>query len=96
MEHFRAKVEKARAEQGGSYAAEVLVNLLLKLGRLKEAVAVARRDLMNADERQLTCPGIVELCENAGDFQGLAEVAKRGSAVHFVAAMLAGGAYKVR
>ncbi len=88
--HFRAKVEGVDPEQAGSYAAEVLVNLLLKLGRAAEALAVGRRYLLNADERMLTCPGIVELCEKAGDYQALAEVARqRGNAVHFVAALLA-------
>ena len=90
MAHFRAKVEGANPEEVGTYAAEVFVNLLLKVGHDKEALAVARRYLASGDARRLQCPGIVELCEKTGDFQTLAEVAReQKNAVHFVAGLLA-------
>jgi hypothetical protein len=87
---FRAKVQSEGSEEIGTYPAEVFVNLLLKIGRHEEALAIARRHLMAADSRQLTCPGIVELCEKASDFKTLAEVAReQNNAVHYLAALLA-------
>jgi hypothetical protein len=90
LAHFRAKVEKTNPEEFGTFAAETFVNLLLKLGRQQEALAVARRYLATVDARRLTCPGIVELCEKTGDYQILAEVAReQNNAVHFLAGLLA-------
>lgn len=90
LAHFRAKVESTTPEEVGTYPAEVLVNLLVKVGRDKEALNVARRYLTTADPRRLTCPGIIELCEKTGDFQVLAEVSReQDNAVHFVAGLLA-------
>jgi hypothetical protein len=93
LAHFRDKVESANVEEMGTFAAEVFVNLLTRVGRDKEALAVARRYLAKADGRRLSCPGIVELCEKTGDYQTLAEVAReQNNAVHFLAALLAGKA----
>ncbi len=90
LAHFRAKVENANPEEVGTFPAEVFVNLLLKLGRNEEALAVGRKYLAKVDARRLTCPGIVELCEKAGDFGTLAGVAReQNNAVHFVAGLLA-------
>ena len=91
LAHFRAKAENADPEQmSGTLPAEVLVNLLLRLGRTDEALGVARRFLANEDSRQLSCPGLVELCQKANDYRPLTELAReRGDAVHFVAGLLA-------
>jgi hypothetical protein len=90
LAHFRGKAEQASPEEVGTYPAEVFVNLLLRLGRAEEALAVARRHLANVTDRQLTCPGIVELCEKTGDYRTLAEVAReQDNAVHFVAGLIA-------
>jgi hypothetical protein len=84
--HFRAKAETADPENVGSYPAEVLVNLLLKLDRPAEALAAARQFLAGEDDRRLTCPGIPELCQRAKDYRALADVARaRGDAVNFMA-----------
>lgn len=91
LAHFRAKAERAAAENEGSYPAEVLVNLLLRVDRPKEALAVARQYLANVNDRRLACPGVVELCEQTGDYQVLAEVAReQNNPVHFMAGLLAG------
>jgi hypothetical protein len=93
LAHFRAKAEEADPETVGSYPAEVLVNLLLRLDRPAEALAVARRHLARVDNRRLTCPGISELCQKANDYGTLAEVAReQGDPVHFVAGLIASGA----
>ena len=92
LAHFRAKAEQADPQEVGTYPAEVFVNLLLRVGRDKEALAVARRYLANVTDRQLTCPGIVELCQKTGDYRTLAEIAReQDNAVHFVAGLIAAG-----
>jgi hypothetical protein len=90
LAHFRAKADEADPETVGTYPAEVLVNLLLRLNRPAEALAVARRHLASVDDRRLTCPGIVELCQRTGDYRTLAEVARQqDNPVHFVAGLIA-------
>lgn len=87
--HFQAKAAQADPENDGTNAAEVLVNLLLRLGRPAEALAVARRYLVRVD-RQLSCPNLVELCRLAGDYGTLAEVAReQQDPVHYLAGLLA-------
>jgi hypothetical protein len=90
LDYFRAEAAAADPDEVGTYAAEVLVNLLLRLDRAAEALAVARKYLAAADGRQLTCPGVADLCRKVGDYRTLAEVAReQGDAVHFVAGLLA-------
>lgn len=92
LAHFRVKLENAEPDSIGTAPAETLVNLLLRLERPAEALAVARRYLANEDSRGLSCPGLTELCERAHDFQTLTEVAReRGDSVHFLAGLLALG-----
>src|SRR5262249_4939314 len=45
LAHFRRKAEEADPETVGTYPAEVLVNLLLRLDRSREALEVARKFL---------------------------------------------------
>lgn len=91
LAHFRAKVENADPETVGSAPAEILVNLLLRLNRPKDALAIARRHLAGEDNRPLSCPSIPELCQKANDYQALTEVARdKGDPVHFMAGLLAG------
>lgn len=89
LKHFRDKIDPAAAE-GSTFPAEVFVNLLLKLDRRAEALAVAKKYLAG-ENRQLSCPGVYELCQQAGDYAGLAEAAKgRGDGVSFLAGLIAG------
>jgi hypothetical protein len=90
LDYFRAKAEEADPETVGTYPAQVLVNLLLRLDRPAEALAVARKYLAGADNRQLSCPSIVDLCQKVGDYRTLAELAReQGDPVHFLAGLLA-------
>jgi hypothetical protein len=90
LDYFRTQAEQADPETVGTYPAQVLVNLLLKLNRAPEALAVARKYLASVDNRQLSCPSIVELCQQVGDFRTLAEVSReQGDPVHFLAGLLA-------
>lgn len=90
LDYFRRQAEQADPETIGTYPAQVLVNLLLRLDRPAEALAVARKYLAAADNRQLSCPSIVELCRKVGDYRTLAEVAReQDDPVHFLAGLLA-------
>jgi len=92
LAHFRAKAEAADPETVGTYPAEVLVNLLLRLGRAEEALEVARRHLAPLGDVRTSCPNLVELCQRTGRYDVLAEVARaQGHAVNFVAGMIAAG-----
>jgi hypothetical protein len=87
--HFRAKVEGADLEMVGTFSAEVLVNLLVKLGRDQEALQIACRYLDKVDARRLTCPSIVDLCEKTGDYRALMTLARaQNNLVHFVAGLV--------
>jgi hypothetical protein len=88
--HFRAKLDKA-AEEGTTFPAEVLVSLLLRLDRKKEALAIAKQYLRHVAEARLSCPNLVELCQKTGDYATLAEVAReQGHAVNFLAGLIGG------
>jgi hypothetical protein len=90
LKHFRKKVETTDLQEYGTFAAEVLVNLLLRLDRGKEAIAVAHQYLANPEGRQLSCPGLSELCQRFRDWGSLAEAAReQGDAVHYLAGMIA-------
>lgn len=88
LAHFRAKLNQAE-EDTGTFPAEVLVNLLLRLDRPKEALAVAKKHLQHVPEARLSCPNLVELCQRTGDFQTLAEVAReQGNAINYLAGLI--------
>jgi hypothetical protein len=90
LSYFREQVEKNDLEAVGTYPAEVLVTLLLRLNRPAEALAVSRKYLATVDPRRLTCPSITELCQQTGDYRTLAGVAReQGDPVHFLAGLLA-------
>jgi hypothetical protein len=90
LAHFRKKADEADPETIGTYPAEVLVNLLLRLGRTGEALAAARKYLASADDRRLSCPGILELCQRTNDYRLFADVAReQDNPVQFVAGLIA-------
>jgi hypothetical protein len=89
LAYFHEQADQADPETVGTYPAEVLVNLLLRLDRPTEALAVARKHLTRPDGRRLSCPGVTELCQKLGDYRTLAEVAReQGDAIHFLAGLL--------
>jgi hypothetical protein len=91
--HFRAKVENADPNDSGTFPAEVLVNLLVRANRPREALQVARRFLARPDANgRPSCPSIAELCRQTNDYQTLTEVAReQGDPVHFLAGLLMSG-----
>ncbi|MFO0967948.1 MAG: hypothetical protein U0793_20505 [Gemmataceae bacterium] len=86
--HFEGKLAQAK-EEGTTFPAEVLVSLLLRLDRQKQAVQVAKEHLRHVAEARLSCPNLIELCQKTGDYQTLAEVAReQGHAVNFLAGLI--------
>jgi hypothetical protein len=70
-------------------AAQVLVGLLVRLGRLDEAIEVAATHLAGIPEGSLFCPGVSQLCQRAGRPDRLARIARdKGDLVNFAAARL--------
>jgi hypothetical protein len=87
--HFHAKAEAAQVD-GEIYPAEVLVNLLVRIGRTEEALATAKQFLAAVPEGQLSCPGVYELAKRVGDWATIESVAReRRDAIQFLAAKLA-------
>jgi hypothetical protein len=90
LAHFRAKAENADPQADGTFPAEVLINLLLKVDRPAEALAVARKLLVGVDDRRLSCPSIADLCQRVNDYKPLVEIAReREDPVNFMAGLLA-------
>jgi hypothetical protein len=89
LAYFREQAAKADPNEVGTFPAEVLVNLLLRLERDREALDVARKYLAAPAGRRLSCPSVVELCSKLGDYAALAETARtQGDAIHFLAGLL--------
>ncbi|QVL34456.1 hypothetical protein KIH39_11270 [Telmatocola sphagniphila] len=87
LKHFRDKIDPAFSEEF-TLPAEIYVNLLLRLGRMDEARAIAKKYLSEVQGRQMACPGVYELCLQVKDFQGLSDAARsRADGVSFLAAL---------
>jgi hypothetical protein len=85
--HFRKKVEET--ETAGNWPAQILVNLLVRVGRYAEALKISLEYLPGAHASEIACPTAQQLCELAGDFDRLAELAReRGDVLTYVAAHL--------
>jgi hypothetical protein len=82
--HFRQKLNASVPD-----SAEVLVSLLARLGRFAEAIAVSLEYLDG--EAVDDCPSALQLCQLAGDYQQLREIARRkGDVVGFAAGIMHG------
>jgi hypothetical protein len=92
--HFRAKLgPPGPASDPGStdpaVPAQTLVNLLVRLGRLDEAIEVSSTYLAGLPDAALFCPGVAQLCRRAGTPGRLVEIARdRGDLVNYTAALL--------
>ena len=70
-------------------SAEVLVRLLLRVGRPGEAIEVFQQFLLDRDPSVLSCPDLPELCRQAGDFDRLQRLSReRNDPVGFLQATL--------
>jgi hypothetical protein len=82
--HFRCKAVHADPR-----SAEVLVALLVRLQRYAEAIDVSLDHLHDIEPAQLQCSSVFQLCQMAGDYGRLRELAReRGDLLHFVAGVL--------
>ena len=89
--HFRAKVEASNPEETGTAPAQVLVTLLVRLDRYGEAVDVSLRYLNGIPAAHLGCPTVPQLCQMAGDWDRLRQLARgQSDLVSFAAAMIKG------
>ena len=77
LDHFRRKLETCDPNVAGTTPAQVLVNLLVRVGRPGQAADVAVEHLSKADPQFLTCPNALQLCQMAGDYGRLAEVSRQ-------------------
>lgn len=85
--HFKAKADVG-TDEVGTGPAEVLVQLLQRMGRMNEALEVAQKHLAKSDNTWLTF--MADLCRKANNYGVLADVAReQGNAVQFVAGLLA-------
>lgn len=88
--HFRAKLAEYDPGQVGSSAAQIVVQLLARLGRYQEAIEVSLQHLAGVESSQLGCPTLPQLCQMAGDFERLRRLAReRGDLLSFAAAAIA-------
>jgi tetratricopeptide (TPR) repeat protein len=76
VKHFEEKAAAFDADQYGNRPAQVLVELLIRLERYDEAINAFRRYLIDVAPEDLSCPSLLQLCQMAGDFEQLKQVAK--------------------
>lgn len=87
IDHFRRKAEDSNPEEAGTAPAQLLVNLLVRLGRFEEALEVSLRHLGAEDSLQLSCPPALQLCHMAGNYERLKDLAReRGDLLSYAAA----------
>lgn len=87
--HFRKKVTEATAAPGDTTPAEVLIELLVRLGRYAEAIQVSLEVFPNSREAPLSCASVIQLCQMAGDYRQLRNLAReRGDLLAFTAAII--------
>jgi hypothetical protein len=88
--HFRAKMEANDPATMGTFPTEIFVNLLMRLGREQEALEIVRKYLAPLGEMRLSCPNLVELCQQTKRYDVLAETARaQGNPINFVAGLIA-------
>jgi hypothetical protein len=87
--HFRNKVDASDPATAGTVPAQVLVLLLTRLKRYQDAIQVSREHLSDQNPNELGCPTIPQLCQLAGDYDSLREIARRGGDIlNFTAATI--------
>ncbi|MSR32196.1 MAG: hypothetical protein EXR99_11890 [Gemmataceae bacterium] len=86
LDYYRQIVRENEAE-GSTYPAEVLLQILERIGKEEEALSLAGKTL--------TASGLFPMCAKAKNFQPLADAARRQEdPVHFLAALIEQGKQK--
>ena len=87
LEALLGENEDAAIDHFRTGPAQVLVALLVRLKRYREAIQVSLEQLAEVPVEQLACPSVLQLCELAGDYELLRKLARdRGDLLSFVAA----------
>jgi tetratricopeptide (TPR) repeat protein len=87
--YFTDQARIAHEAQAGSGPAQILVHLLVRLKRYEEAIEAYIAYLSESDPRFLSCPNPMQICEMAGDFESLAQLARReGDPARYLAALI--------
>jgi hypothetical protein len=77
VRYFASKAERhGPDEDGNHFPAEVLVYLLHRVGRPREAIDAYVKHLRRAPGPLSICPSLLVLCEKAGDYSRLLEIAE--------------------
>jgi hypothetical protein len=89
--HFRKKVTETISASSDTTPAEVLIELLIRLGRYAEAIQASLEFFPNSNAAPLSCPSAIQLCQMAGDYRQLRELAREhGDLLAFSAAVIQG------
>ncbi len=89
IRYFREKIASYNPDDIGSAPGQVLVKLLVRLGRFDEAIRAFDDFLTDADPAYLSCPNRVQLCQMGKRFDELQKTAKAtGDLLTFAAATL--------
>lgn len=89
--HFRKKVTETVAATRDTTPAEVLIELLVRLGRYAEAIQASLEFFPNSSATPPSCASAIQLCQMAGDYRQLRELAlERGDLLAFTAAVIQG------
>jgi hypothetical protein len=84
--HFRRKAGATDPDIAGTAPAQVLVTLLVRLERYRDAVEVSLEFLDGVPASQLGCPSLFQLCQMAGDWGRLYRLAReRGDLLSYAA-----------
>ncbi len=87
VKHFRGKVDASDPYEVGTAPAQALVKLFARLERFDDAVDVYQRHLKDSDPMYLNCPNPQQLCDMAGNYQRLRDLARQdGDLLSFTAA----------
>ena len=86
IEHFRRKIS---SDDVNAAPAQVLVALLARLERYRDAIQVSIEHLRQLGTEQLVCPPVLQLCQMAGDYGLMQKLAReRGDLIGFANALI--------
>jgi len=89
IEYFRSKIVGQDDPLAAIRSAQVLVGLLVRHERYRDAVQISLEHLSGIAANQLACPTIFQLCQLAGDSERLKELAReRGDLLSFAAGVI--------
>jgi hypothetical protein len=93
VSHFRGKLPPPDPDgRDEAMPAQILVRLLVRLGRTEDALEIAAEHLAHLPDAALACPTLTQLCQSLGRLDRLAEIARnRGDIVNYAAALISSG-----